>query len=209
MRLIIRRLMLAVALVAAAVMFVPAPAQAGGYRIKVCSFIELSDGRIIVDDCHWIEIPMLEPEGPIPPGCPECFLAFDFWNDKIDPGLVFEFHEYFNKGFELLAESHLTEDPKLAGQLRQASVEYFWAAAKAIEKQPIELETVGWADPKTGKFHDDPEPTPILEIFGKELAAGTTVFQEALGDPDPQPSLEAALAHYDTAIEALNKMSGV
>jgi hypothetical protein len=205
MRLIVQRLMLAVALAAAAIMFVPAPAQAGGHWIKICSFIELPGGGLVPYNCHWVEIPVLAPKGPWPPGCPECFPAFDFWDDKINPEIVTDFNEYFNKGFGLLAESHLAEDPGDAKRLREWSVEYFWAAAKVIEQHQVELDTVGWVDGKTGEFHYDPDTQPLLNVFGKELTAGTQLFQKALGDPQPEPNLEAALAHYDTAIEALNK----
>jgi hypothetical protein len=198
MRLIVQRLMLAVALVAAAIMFVPAPAQADGPRIEIC----ISPG---IYPCPSFEIPILEPHDDWPPGCEECFAFLDFMKYKIDPAILNAFAEQFGKGLAIFAESHLTEDPEAAEQLRQMSVEYFRSAAKAIQNETVELDIVGWFNPDTGKFHDDPKTQPLLETLGKELAAGTQLFQKALGDPDPEPDLEAALAHYDTAIEALNK----
>ena len=209
MRLIVHRLLLAVALAVAAVMFIPAPAQAGGHWIKICAYVEGPSGIPILVECHWIELPILEPEGPWPPGCPECFPAFDFWEDKIDPDIVTDFNEYFNKGLGLLAESHLAKDPAVAKQLRELSVEYFLNAAKVIEKQTIELDTVGWFNPQSGKFFDDPKTQPLLNLFGKELAAGTQAFQSLLIDPEPQPNIEAALAHYDAAIDAITKTGAV
>jgi hypothetical protein len=190
--------MLAVALVAAAVMFIPASAQAGGPRIEICISPDISP-------CPSFEIPILEPHDDWPPGCEECFAFLDFWKYKIDPAIVNAFAEQFGKGLAIFAESRLTEDPEAAKQLRQASVEYFLSAAKAIQKETVELDMVGWFNPDTGKFHDDPKTQPLLEVFGKELAAGTQLFQKALENSDPEPSSEAALAHYDAAIEALNK----
>jgi hypothetical protein len=205
MRPIVQRLLIAIALVASAVFFIPAPAQAGGYWIKICSFIELPGGIIVPDDCHWVEIPILEPEGPWPPGCEVCFPAFDIWEDFIDPVVVDDFNEYFNKGFGLLAESRLTEDPGLAKELREASVEYFFSAAEVIEKYEIALDSVGWVDEKSGEFFDHPDTQPLLNAFGKELAAGTRAFQALAIDPQPETNIDDALAHYDAALEAITK----
>jgi hypothetical protein len=197
MRLIVQRLMLAVALVAAAIMFVPAPAQAGGFPFRICISPDIP--------CVTFEIPILEPHDDWPPGCEECIAALDFWKYKINPGLAEAFTEQFAKGLGIFAESRLVEDPKLADQLRQSSVEYFLSAAKVLEKETVEFDSFGWFNPKTGEFHEDPNSQPLMESFGKDLATGTQLFQKALGDPDPQPSLEAALAHFDAAFEALNK----
>ncbi|MCC3761847.1 hypothetical protein K3N28_02005 [Glycomyces sp. TRM65418] len=205
MRLIVQRLVLAVAFAVAALMFIPAPAQAGGRWIEICTYIELTDDVFVIDDCHMVYLPIPEPSDPWPPDCWNCILAFDIWDDKIDPGLVFEFNQYFNKGFGLLAESRLTEDPKLADQMRKSSVEYFLAAAKALGQYTVALDAVGWANPDTGEIHHDSGTQPLLETFGKELAAGTTLFQGALWEQQPGASVDAALAHYDAALDALDK----
>ena len=197
MRLIVQRLMLAVALVAAAIMFVPSPAQAGGFPFRICISPDIP--------CLTIEIPIPEPHDDWPPGCEECIAFLDFWKYKVNPGIVEEFTEQFGKGLGIFAESRLVEDPKLAEQLRQSSLEYFLSAAKVIEKETVELDTVGWFNPETGKFHEDPNSQPVLEAFGKELATGTQLFQKSLGNPQPEPNLEAALAHFDAAFEALDK----
>jgi len=201
MRLIIQRFLLAVALVAAAVMFIPSPAQAGGQYIKIC-FPVGSLGGTVIWDCYWIEVPVLGP-GPWPPGCPQCVPEFDFWKDLIDPAVEEKFNDYLGAGFATLAASALTDDVKLAKQLRAQATQLLITAAEIIEKYPIELNQVGWVDLKSGKVYKDPEPQPALEGIGKDLTAGISLLQAALDDPEPQPNIEAALKQFDEAYAGL------
>ncbi|MDN3238293.1 hypothetical protein [Glycomyces tritici] len=198
MRRIVQRLLLAVALAVSAVLFVPAPAQAGPV-FTICPYMGLPE------DCYTWEIPILEPEGWPPGGCPECLLAIDIWDDFVDPVVFEQFNESFGKGFTLLAQSRLEQDPKAAKAMREASVGYFWDAAKATGKYRAELDHVGWFDAKAGKFFEDPGTQQRLDTFGKELAAGVQAFHKALGDPQPEPNIEAALAHFDAALNAASK----
>lgn len=198
MRLIVQRLLLAFALAVSAVLVIPAPAQAGP-SFTICPY------RGLPEDCVTWEIPILEPDQWPPTGCPECRLAIDFWKGYIDPVAFDRFNASFGKGFALLAESRLTQDPDAAKKLREASVSYFWNAAKTTVKYQPALEHVAWFDPATGKFFADQQTQPRLDLFGKELAAGVQGFQKALGDPVPQPNIEAALAHLDAALDAASK----
>ncbi|MDA1358317.1 hypothetical protein O1R50_01720 [Glycomyces luteolus] len=200
MRLIVQRFLLAVALAVSAVFIIPAPAQAGGDTITICPYMGLPD------DCVTWEIPILEPDWEWPPGgCPECLLSIDILDDLVNPAIFTEFNAYFGKGFALLAESRFVQDPDAAKEMRWASVEYFLYAAKVIEKNEIALDSVGWFDPKAGKFFEDEKTQPYLDVFGKELAAGAQAFQALAGDPEPQPNIEAALSHLDAALAVFSK----
>jgi hypothetical protein len=197
MRLIVQRLLLAVALAVSAILIVPASAQAEVSQIEVCTSPDLFP-------CPTWVINIPDPWDP-DDVCPPCNLTFDILKGYTDPAVFKQFDEYFSKGFILLADSRLAKDPALAKEMRWASVDYFVNAAKVIEKYDVGLETVGWFDPKAGKFFEHPESQASLDVFGKELAAGTRIFQASLGDPDPQPSFEEALSHFDSAIKALSK----
>ncbi|WP_205323761.1 hypothetical protein [Glycomyces sp. YM15] len=200
MRLVVQRFLLAVALAVSAVLIVPAPAQAGGATITICPF------KGLPEDCYTWEIPILEPEWEWPPGgCPECLLSIDILDDLVDPAVFHEFNAYFGKGFALLAESRFVQDPDAAEEMRWASVEYFLHAAKVIEKHEIALDQVGWFDPKAGECFEDQKTQPYLDAFGKELAAGAQAFQAIAGDPDAEPSIEAALSHLDAALAVFAK----
>lgn len=199
MRLIVQRLLLAVALAVSAILIVPAPAQAEIFELRVCTSPDIMP-------CPTWRIDLPDAVGPWDPDkCPHCDLLVDFMKGYTDPAVSKQFDESFSKGFDLLADSRLVQDPALAEKMRWASVDYFVNAAKAIEKYDVALETVGWFDPKAGKFFEHPESQANLDVFGKELAAGTQIFQASLVDPDPQPSFEEALFHYDAAINALSK----
>ncbi|MBO3731489.1 hypothetical protein [Glycomyces niveus] len=202
MRLVVQRFLLAAALAVAAILFIPAPAQAGGDTITICPHESLPD------DCYTWEIPILEPAWEWPPvGCPECRIAIDVFKGYVDPAVFEEFNAYFGKGFALLAESRFVQDPGKAKEMRWASAEYFLHAAKVIGKDEIALDQVGWFDPKAGKYFEDPKTQPHLDVFGKELAAGAALFQQSVFDPQPQPNIEAGLSHLDAALDVFSKTS--
>jgi hypothetical protein len=207
MRLIIRRFLLAIALVAAATLLIPAPAQAGGNLMKVCFPVGTTPWGTTIWDCYYIEVPELGPRDPWPPECLSCLPMFDFWKDVIDPEVEQKFHDYLGKGFSTLAESRLTKDPKLAEQLRLEATELLFTAAAVIEKYPIELYGAGWYDEKTGKVYEDPEPQPLLWAIGEDLTAGTALMQAALGDPQPEPNIDAAMARFDEAYQVFEKLA--
>lgn len=207
MRRIIQRFLLAVTLVVAAALLIPAPAQAGGNYMKVCFPVGTTPWGTTIWDCYYIEVPELGPGNPWPPECLSCPPMFDFWKDLIDPEVEQKFHDYLGKGFSTLAESHLAQDPKLAEQLRAEATELLFTAAAVIEKYPIELYAVGWYDEKSGKVYEDPEPQSNLWAIGAELTAGTELMQAALGDPQPEPNIAAAMERFDQAYQAFEKLA--
>ncbi|SDK60356.1 hypothetical protein SAMN05216298_0746 [Glycomyces sambucus] len=205
MRLILRRLLTAAAVLTAAagLMLVPAaPAQAGFSRIVECTdHVNPVTGTIVLD-CNWYEIEAIGPHWP-PGGCPECAVYFDFWKFDIDPVPHEDFNELLGKGLQTLAKAHLTKDEKLADQLREQAAGLFLEAAKAVEKYPIELYRTGLWDRKGGKYLQDPTPLPWVQTAGEELAAGIALLQADLWDPQPDPPNDAAMQHFDKAYEHL------
>ncbi|GAA1671302.1 hypothetical protein GCM10009830_16620 [Glycomyces endophyticus] len=209
MRLILRRLLAAAAVLIAAVAFALAPsspAQAKSGRLLVCVEVDNPVGSGTFYDCYWIEIPELGPKWP-PDICPQCGVFLDFWKYDIDPVAQKDFNELFTKGFDTLARSHLTDDEKLAAQLRAEAAGHFLEAAKAVEKYPIELAGTGLWDPKNRKTLEDPSPLPWLPNAGAEIAAGIGLLQADLWDPQPDPPVDAALAHFDKAYDNLSDLA--
>lgn len=191
---LVKRLLIALALVVSAVVLIPAPAQAGGGYMRVCFPVETRWGTFW--DCHWIEVPVFGPRDPWPPECLTCGLDVDFWkDDRVNPEILERFHVDLGKGLAVLAESHLVEDEKLRERLRAESFALFTSAAKAVEKYPVELHETAWVDIESGKVFESKDP--LLHSVGRELAAGIASIQANLWDPQPDPP--AALKHFDAA----------
>jgi hypothetical protein len=209
MRLTLRRLLTAAAVLfaAAAVAIAPAaPAQARTGWLFVCDEYPNPLGSGTVFHCYWIPVPELGPKWP-PEGCPECGVFVDFWKYDIDPAAHLKFNGLLREGLDALARSHLTDDEKLAGQLRAEAAGYFTDAAKAVEKYPIELSGTGLWDDENQKTVPDPSPRPWLPDAGAELAAGIGLLQADLWDPQPDPPVEAAMQHFDKAYQNLSDLA--
>ncbi|GAB3220550.1 hypothetical protein GCM10027447_05060 [Glycomyces halotolerans] len=205
---LIRRLLLAAVLAVSATLLVPAgPAHAAGQEVKICFPVGTTPGGVTVWDCHTIVMPELKPKPPWwPPECLSCPPAFDFWDHKLDPKVQLEYLDRLGQGFGHLAESKLAEDPEAAEELREKAAQTLLSSAEVLGNYELELSRVGWADLENNEFYEDPTPTPVLEAAGKNLAAGLRLMQEALGDPSPQPSIEAAMERFDEAYANLTQL---
>ncbi|RRS01786.1 hypothetical protein [Glycomyces terrestris] len=206
MRLTLRRLLTAAAvlLAAAALTLVPAaPAQAKFGLLFVCD--EDPDTGLLYN-CHWVPVPELGPKWP-PDGCPECGVLIDFWKFDIDPVAHEKFNDLLRQGVDALARSHLTDDAKLADQLRADALAHFRDAAAAVEKYPIALSHSGLWDDKNQKPVPDPSPQPWIADAGAELAAGIGILQADLWDPQPDPPGDAAMRHFDKAYQHLSDLA--
>lgn len=197
-----RRILLAVALVVSATLLAPpAPASAGGQPVTICFQVGTVGGRPIFD-CHTIILPEFKPVPIGPIDCLSCPPVFDIW-DRVDPQKRFEYLDRLGRGLTLLSESAQATDPVKAKQLRELATESFWASATFLDGSEVKLSQVGWADLKNEKFIVEPDPQPMLVASGEHLAAGLTLMQKALGDPTPQPNIEAAMARFDQAYKEL------
>ncbi len=195
---VFRRLLLAAALMLSATFLVPAsPANAGGQAIRVCFQVGEFGGRPIFD-CFTIVLPELAPKPPWPPECLSCPVAFDPW-DELD---IWQRHDYvrgWGEGLGLLGQAALSTDPKEIKHLRALAQESFFKAADISAASGVELENVGWADLKKGEFFPDSTGNAALKSAGENLIAGHALMQKALGDPHPEPNIEAAMARFDQA----------
>ncbi|MTK02001.1 hypothetical protein [Micromonospora sp. CP22] len=201
----VRRALLAMALVVAATLLVPAaPAHAGGQPVTICFKVGEFDGRPVFD-CHTIPLPDFKPKPIGPVECLTCPPVFDLW-DRIDPGKRIEYLKLLGRGLSLLGESAQAVDPVEQSYLRDLATESFWSSAKQLDDSEVELGQVGWADLKNGKFYGDPEPQPMLVASGVNIAGGIGLMQKALGDPDPEPNIAASLARFDQAYKDLGAL---
>ena len=199
---IVRRILLAMALVVTATLLVPAtPASAGGRPVTICFQVGEFGGRPIFD-CHTIMLPEFKPAPIGPIECLTCPPVYDLW-DRIDPQKRFEYLDRLGRGLSFLGESAQAQDPVKAKYLRELATENFLASAKLLDGSEVKLGQVGWADLKNERFIGDPDPQPMLVASGENLAVGLALMQKALGDPDPQPSIAAAMARFDQAYKDL------
>lgn len=191
-----RRILLAFALAVSTTMIMPtATAQAGPGWVEIC-YPPLVPGpvpgtTVINTDCPKIFIGFHD--------CPpNCTAWIGRWIQDIDPVWQREYHREWNKAFEAFRDSRLTQDPKLAEQLRLQAVEGFTYAAKIRAELggEVELFEVGWIDNKTGKFFED--ETGMLWKIGEHLTAGQQLMIAALEKPE---FTDEAMAHYDEAFD--------
>lgn len=199
---LVRRLMIAVTLAVSAVFFIPAPAQAGGYWIEVC-FPDTSTDDPLDLICVPTKVPVEGNWKWWPPECWVCLPSFDFWKDYVDPAVRYDFNERFGKGLGLLAESHLTDDEKLAEQLRAEAGGQFLAAAEIVSEYEIGFDGFVWVDPVNGKYLSDPQPDPGIAA-GYAMAEGVRILQNTLGK---EPDIEGALKEFDAAYESLSELA--
>lgn len=200
-----RGVAIAAMLAVGAVVFVPAPAQAGGDYIQIC--LPDDDDDPLTRDCFWIMVFKFERDlWPDPGECPECWPALDFWRYDVDPVARGEFDQYFGKGLGYLAEAALTEDEKLAEQLRAEATELLIGAAKVIDKYEVSLDRLGWLDVESGKFYSEPSPQPMIDA-AKSIVEGFALLDKALDDPTPQPNLKAAMERFDASVVHLNELA--
>ncbi|SCL29644.1 hypothetical protein GA0070616_3922 [Micromonospora nigra] len=201
----VRRILLALALVVSATLLVPAaPASAAGQPVTVC-FKVGEFGGVPIFDCHTILLPDFKPHPIGPDECLSCPPVFDLW-DRIDPEKRFEYLDRLGRGLSLLGESAQAVDPDKAKHLRELATENLWSSAKLLDGSEVKLGQVGWADLKNGKFHGDPDPQPSLVTSGENLTGGLELMQKALGDPQPEPNIEAAMARFDEAYKDLGTL---
>lgn len=204
----LRRLMVAAALAASTVLFVRAePVQAAvGHELRVCFEVGTTPSGTPIFDCYTIIVPELGPDSPFPPECVYCGVAIDFQDGEIDPPMVRDYLKQLGRGFRLLSKSSFVQDTKLRKELRDEATNAFLASAKLLDGAQVPLKAVGWYDGKSGKLYADPDPQPMLWDTGKHLAAGLQLMQQALGDPDPQPNIEAALDQFGQANDRLSAL---
>lgn len=193
----IRRLM-AVAVGATAALVMSATPASADEEITVC-FPVGEFGGVEIWDCYTVVIPELV-QPPWPPGCPACSPAIDLW-DGLDVKAQLEYLSRLGEGMGLLSQAANTADPGEAKQLRGQATESFLTAAESLGGAQVKLERVGWADLDNNELIEDPAPS--LEAAGGHLVEGLGLMQKALGDPDPQPNLEAAMAEFDASYENL------
>jgi hypothetical protein len=204
---IVRRMLLAAALAVSGTLFVPAtPAVAGGQQIRICFQVGEIAGRPIFD-CFTIVIPELAPKPPWPDTCLSCPAAIDL-RDWLDPVIRDDFFKGIGEGFRLLAEAELSTDPKQYKKLRELSSQEFFGAAGLAGGAELKLNGVGWADLKGPKFHEDSTHNPALKAAGEQIVAGIARMQLAMGDPHPEPNIEAAMAHFTQAYKELDTLHG-
>jgi len=202
---LVRRALLAMALVVGATLLAPAaPASAGGQPVRVCFKVGEVAG-VSIFDCHTIVLPDFKPVPIGPVDCLSCPPVLDLW-DRIDPEKRFEYLDRLGRGLSFLGEAAQAEDPGKAKQFRAQATESFRVSAKLLDGSEVKLAQVGWADLKNGKFHGDPDPQPSLVAFGEYTVVGLGLMQRALGDPQPEPNIEAAMARFDQAYKHLGEL---
>jgi hypothetical protein len=197
-----KRLLVAATLVASAVFFVPAPAQAGGGWFEFCVY-DTSTSDPTDQICVPVFVEHLGPRKWWPPECWVCDPTMDFWKDRINPAVRYEFSDYLGQGLAVLAQATFTEDEKLAEQLRAEAGGLFLKAATVVEDYEIALDGVGWIDPESGKYYDSPQPESWISA-GESIAKGVDVLQNSLGK---EPDIEGALKHFDEAYAGIAELA--
>lgn len=198
---ILRRLLLAAALAVSATLLVPAGPASAALSRPICSQLARFDGSQFWY-CYEMVIFELKVEDPGPGECPYCAPTINIWDD-LDPEIRQEYLTWRGEGMQLLSKSAISEDPGEIKELRAMATDAFLTSAEILGKSEVKLEGVGWVDLENDKFYEDPIPHPALEAAGQNLVEGLTLMQQALGDPDPQPSIEAAMAQFDEAHQNL------
>ncbi|GIH07998.1 hypothetical protein Rhe02_60650 [Rhizocola hellebori] len=204
---IAKRLLLTMALAISTAFLVPAnPASAGGQEIRVCFEVGTFGGHRVFD-CFTVVVPDLAPKPPWPPTCLSCPAALIIDNE-LDPKFRFDFIAELGEGLQLLGEAELAGDPGKAKELIAKATDVFLASAARLDGAEARLENVGWADLKNGKFHDDTTNNPALKATGEDLVAGLSLMQLAMGDPHPEPNIEAAMARFGQAYQDIATVYG-
>lgn len=196
---VVRRLLLGLML-AVTVAFLapaaPAQAQTAGQEMRICFVVGYFNDRPIFD-CITIMIPELKPHPPGPDWCPACLPGVQF-GDNLDPEIRQNYLDKLGQGLALLGKAATTDNPDLVKEYRLMATDSFLASAEILGKSNVELDRVGWADPEYNKFDEDQTSGPLLEM-GQQLAEGLGLMQVALGDPTPQPNINAAMECFDKA----------
>lgn len=199
---ILRRLLVTVALVASATLFVPAgPAHAYPHEAVLCSPVGEFQGN---DLWYCMKVPIIKPS-PEPPGPVDCLTCPPFVDilDKLDWQQQWAYLDRLGQGLRLLGEANLEKDPKVADQLRLQATEQLLESAEILGSSHIDLGTTGWVDLEHHKVYEDPK----LELMGAHLIEGLRLMQPpAPGDPTPQPNIEKAMAHFHQAVKELTNL---
>jgi hypothetical protein len=168
----------------------PAPAQAASSSFEHCFPIFDEDGNII--DVICVPIPV---EVEICPFCPIA-IALDALVLPADPYYV----EDLARGLETLGEA-LLADPRQAPLLRERAQTLFLSAAERLGSGAVQVGEVGHYDHKQQVIEPDPEPW--LVSAGVDLAGGLRLMLEGVTNPDPTPWIDAGMARFDAALDAL------
>lgn len=194
---VVRRLLFGLVLAVTVALLTPAaPAQAAGQEVRICFVVGYFNGTPIID-CYTVEIPELKPNPPGPGWCPACLPGVQFW-DTLDPKIRPDYLGKLGQGLALLGKAAVAGDPALVKEYRLMATDSFLESAKILGKSDVKLDQVGWADPKSGKFVADQSSVPLRDM-GQQLADGLGLMQAALGDPEPQPNIDAAMERFDKA----------
>jgi hypothetical protein len=164
-------------------------------------------GSITVFDCYTVVVPDLAPKPPWPPTCLSCPIAIIIQNE-LDPQFRFDFIKELGEGLQLLGKAKLSGDPDEYKKLIAKATDVFLASAAQLDGAEAWLEKVGWADLKNGEFHEDTTNNPALKAAGENLVAGLGLMQLAMGDPHPEPNIEAAMARFGQAYQDIATVYG-
>lgn len=204
---LIRKLMIMLAVAASVFVLMPAAAaQASPREITVCWW---TGDWPVPWKCVTIYVPIIveKPEWP-PDYCPNCDLAFDPWEEQIDPRIAEEFLDPYTLGFGLLAKSTLVEDPKEALELRGQSAEAFLQSAAVLNEHGVQLEldrVGGYLQEKNEFIEVDNE---LAVSMGKNLVEGERLMQQAELGKDPEAIVEEAMTYFDEAYANLSALYG-
>lgn len=170
-----------------------APAAATpGSSFELCFPVHDAGTGQIVD---WICVPIPVETHPCP-SCPDFAVGFDHLVLPADPWYV----EDLAAGLGRLGEAAYA-DPRTAARLRAEARDAFLSSAERLGDTRVSLAEVGFVDMENQVI--EPVPEPWLVSAGIDLAGGLTLARQALGNPDPQPWIDAAMARFDAAFASL------
>jgi hypothetical protein len=203
MRLNIQRFLLAIALAVSAILFIPAPAQAGEPSMVIC-FWAINDDGTWEYVCHTIDVPVAGPRTGWPKECWVCAPSWNFGDEITNPA---EFHDHLGKGLALLSQSSLEKDEKLAAQLREEAVHELFTASQVLKGSEAPFKEFAWIEPESGKVYAEPQPQPWQTAIGSDLETGIRLMQAAILEPFPHQSIDEAMKHFDQANATLAEVA--
>jgi hypothetical protein len=168
----------------------PASAQTTSGSFEHCFPVFDQDGNII--DVICVPIPV---EKEICPFCPIA-IELDALVLPADPYYV----EDLAQGLVILGDA-LSADPRQAPLLREQAQTLFLSAAERLGEGAVQVGQVGQYDHERQVI--EPVPEPWLVSAGVDLAGGLRLMLEAVTNPDPTPWIDAGMARFDAALDAL------
>ncbi len=191
----IRALVTLILAAVVALVAVPATPVYANSGTMVCFPVYDGEGNLI--DFHCFEIPVLYCEPPCSP------FTIDFSEDIVLPvEMEFTYLDQLGRGLQLVGAATLERNAASARRLMDQARAQFLASAATMGRARVTSIEVGVADLRANRVLPNPG-LAWLDAAGTDVGNGIVQMKAALGDPSPDPWVQAGLGFYQSAYRHL------